>query len=89
MMLMPADDAITRNMVSKIWPFQEFCRRCRRKTGKRPKTSIEKTVEEKTCVMLERGDANTVDAINAAFVERLEGKWGALLIRHASYDVQI
>jgi hypothetical protein len=89
MMLMPTDDAITRNMMSKLWPFHEFCRRCRRKTGKRPTASIEKTVKEKTCVMLERGDANTVDAINAAFVERLVGERGALPIWHTSYDVQI
>ncbi len=45
----------------------------RRKTGKRPKTSMEKRVREKTWPVEGRREASTVDAIRAAFVLRLAG----------------
>ena len=47
--------------------------RWRRKTGKRPKTSMLKRVREKTCVVVGSREARTVLAIRAAFVEREAG----------------
>lgn len=47
--------------------------KCRRKSGKRPKIWMLKSVRLNTEVVVGRREASTVDAINAAFVERLEG----------------
>ena len=44
----PAPALITSTHVSDKWPDHEMCRRYRRKTGKSPKTSILKSVMEKT-----------------------------------------
>lgn len=44
----PPPAPMTRNVVRRRWPRQELWRRCRRNTGKRPKTSMEKRVKEKT-----------------------------------------
>ena len=55
-------------------------RSCRRKMGNKPKTSIEKSVNEKTCVVDSRRDASTVDAINAEFVEMDTGRLYILLV---------
>jgi len=43
------------------------------KHGKSPNTSMENRVRLNTCVVEGRREANTVDAINAAFVERDAG----------------
>lgn len=55
------------------WPRQDRWRACRLKTGKSPKTSMEKRVREKTCPVVGSREASTVEAIKAAFVERLAG----------------
>ncbi len=69
----PPPAPITRKMVSRRWPRQDRWRKWRRNTGKRPKTSMEKRVREKTWVVLGKRDARTVDAIRAALVERDAG----------------
>lgn len=69
----PAPDPRTREKVSNRWPCQETWRRCRRKTGKRPKTSMLKRVRLKTCVVLVSRDASTVEAIRAALVDNDAG----------------
>ena len=71
---MPAPATMTRESVRRRCPRQEICRRWRRKTGKSPKTSMLKRVREKTCVVLGRREARTVEAIRAALVEREAGK---------------
>ena len=63
----------TSNVVRATCPRQERCRAYRLKTGKSPKTSIEKRVKENTCPVLGSLLANTVDAISAALVLRLAG----------------
>lgn len=77
MMLRPAVDMRIRTRVRPAWSSEETCRRWRRKTGKRPKTWIEKRDREKTAVVVGRRDASTVLAISAALVERLDGKGAA------------
>lgn len=74
---MPADDRVTRKAVARTWPIHDSWRRWRRNTGNRPKTSILKSVNEKTCVVEVRREASTVDAMSAAFVDRDDGKGGA------------
>jgi hypothetical protein len=64
---------MTRTMVRITWPRDEVDRRCRRKIGKRPKTSMEKRVREKTWVVEGRREASTVDAISAELVEMEAG----------------
>lgn len=64
---------MTTKAVNVRWPRQETCRRCRRKTGKRPKTSMLNSVRLKTCVVDGSRDAKTVDAESAAFVDREAG----------------
>lgn len=72
-MLSPPEAKITSRMVSQRCRVQEWCLRWRRKTGKRPKTSMLKRVREKTCVVVGSREARTVLAIRAAFVEREAG----------------
>jgi len=48
-------------------------RRWRRNIGNSPKTSMEKRVKEKTCVVDVRRDASTVDAMSAALVDKDAG----------------
>lgn len=69
----PAPAPTTSASVSIRWPRQEICRRWRRKTGKRPNTSMLKRVRENTCVVEGSREASTVDAISAALVEREAG----------------
>ncbi len=69
----PAPAPKTREKVSNRWPCHEIWRRCRRKTGKRPKTSMLKRVRLKTCVVLVSRDASTVEAIRAALVDNDAG----------------
>lgn len=70
---MPVPAPTTNARVRSKWPRQEMWRRWRRKTGKRPKTSIEKRVREKTCVVEGRREARTVEAMRAALVDREAG----------------
>lgn len=70
---MPAPAPTTRVRVRSKCPRHEIWRRCRRKTGKRPNTSMEKRVREKTCVVEGRREARTVEAMRAALVEREAG----------------
>ena len=70
----PAPAPMTRERVSRRWPRHEMCRRWRRKTGKRPKTSMLKRVRLKTWVVLGSLEARTVEAMRAALVEREAGK---------------
>jgi hypothetical protein len=44
--------------------------------GKRPKTSIEKSDSEKTCVVEGSRDASTVEAMRAELVEMEAGRLG-------------
>jgi hypothetical protein len=69
----PAPAVMTSRIVVATCACCETCLRCRRKTGKRPKTSMENSVREKTCVVDERRDASTVEAMSAAFVESEAG----------------
>ena len=62
-----------RQKVSRRWPRQERWRRQPRHTGNRPKTSMLNNVRLKTWVVDFKREASTVEAINAAFVERLAG----------------
>lgn len=70
-MLAPAP--ATRARVRRRWPRHEMWRRWRRNTGKSPKTSMLKSVREKTCVVEGRREASTVEAMRAALVEREAG----------------
>lgn len=63
----------TRKRVRTRCPRQETWRRCLRKTGKRPKTSMLKRVKLKTCVVLGRREARTVEDIRAALVDSEAG----------------
>jgi hypothetical protein len=69
----PPPAPTTSEIVKKRWPPHDMRRRWRRNTGKRPKTSIEKSVSEKTWEVEGSLDARTVDAMRAAFVEREAG----------------
>lgn len=62
-----------RKIVNARWRGQEWCLRCRRKTGKRPKTSMLKSVKLNTWVVEGNREASTVLAMSAAFVEREAG----------------
>ena len=73
----PAPAEATNITVRTMCPDQEIWRRCRRKTGKRPNTSMEKRVRLKTWVVDGRRDASTVEAMRAAFVEREAGNFEA------------
>lgn len=64
-----------------------MCRKCRRKTGKRPKTSMLKSVRENTCVVEGRREASTVEAIRAALVERDAGNLGEEAGKHRPWSV--
>ena len=64
-------------LVSKRCRGSETLLRCRRKTGKRPKTWMLNSVRLKTELVDGRREASTVDAISAALVESDEGKGGA------------
>lgn len=66
---------MTSARVNKRCPRQLKCRRCRLKTGKRPNTSMLNNVKLNTCVVLGSLDANTVLAINAAFVLKEAGNF--------------
>lgn len=46
----------------------------RRKMGNKPKTSMEKSVREKTCVVDGSHEASTADAMTAVFVENDAGR---------------
>lgn len=70
----PPHALMMSTIVRARWPCQDMDRRCRRKMGKSPNTSMEKRVNENTCVVEGRRDASTVDAINAEFVEIEAGK---------------
>ena len=72
-MLRPPEARQTRMMVSQRCSVQEWCLRWRRKTGKRPKTSMLNRVREKTCAVVGKRDASTVLAISAAFVDSEAG----------------
>jgi hypothetical protein len=69
----PPDARTTRNIVRVRWRGQEWCFRCRRKTGKRPKTSMLNSVRLKTWFVDGRREARTVLAIRAAFVDSEAG----------------
>lgn len=69
----PLPAPITRKTVVTTCARNDTCLRWRRKTGKRPNTSIENRVSEKTWVVDVRREARTVDAIKAALVEREAG----------------
>lgn len=66
----PPPAPITRSAVRATCQRQDTWRKCLRKTGNSPKTSIEKSVREKTCWVDGSREASTVDAMRAAFVER-------------------
>jgi hypothetical protein len=65
---------VTNATVKAMLPFRDFARSCRRNMGKRPNTSIENNVSEKTCVVDGNREASTVDAISAELVEMEAGK---------------
>ena len=65
----PAPAVKMSRIVVMVCAREETCLRCLRKTGNRPKTSIEKSVREKTWVVELRREASTVEAMRAAFVE--------------------
>ena len=69
----PPPAPTTSNVVSVTCPRHDCWRAYRRKTGKSPNTSMLKSVREKTCPVLGRREASTVEAISAAFVLRLAG----------------
>lgn len=69
--------AITNDNVSRTCPVHDIARRCRLKTGNRPKTSMEKSVRLKTWVVDLRREASTVEAMRAAFVESEAGNFAA------------
>jgi hypothetical protein len=58
-----------RAIVRARWPRRDIDRRCRRKMGNRPNTSMENSVSEKTCVVDGSRDASTVEAIKAELVD--------------------
>lgn len=68
----------TRAIVSMVWSGNERLRRWRRKSGKRPKIWMEKSVRLKTDVVVGRREARTVEAMTAALVDREDGYvfWG-------------
>jgi hypothetical protein len=68
-----------RKIVSVRWSGQEWCLRCRRKTGKRPKTSMLNRVRLNTWIVDGSREARTVLAIKAAFVESEAGNLVELL----------
>ena len=63
----------TSIIVRVICPLQLICLRYLRKTGNKPKTSIEKSTRENTWVVVGRRDANTTEAMIAALVESEAG----------------
>jgi hypothetical protein len=69
----PPEASTIRKIVSVRCIGQEWCLRCRRKTGKRPNTSMLNRVRLKTCVVDGNREARTVLAIKAAFVESEAG----------------
>lgn len=69
----PPPAPTTNSMVRSAWACQATCRKCRRNTGNNPKTSIENRVREKTWVVEVSREARTVEAMRAAFVERVAG----------------
>lgn len=69
----PLPAPMTSKIVIMTCARNDTCRRCRRNTGNKPKTSIENNVSEKTCLVEVRRDARTVDAMRAALVEREAG----------------
>lgn len=73
----PAPAARTKAKVRSRCPVHDTWRRCLRKTGNNPNTSIEKSVKLNTCVVDGKRDANTVEAITAAFVDREAGNFAA------------
>lgn len=72
-----AVDSKIRAIVSRTWSGNETLRRCRRNTGKRPKTWMLNSVKLKTELVDGNRDASTVDAMSPALVEREEGNGGA------------
>ena len=67
---------VMRAEVSRTCRGSETWRRWRRKTGKSPKTWMEKRVRVNTEWVEGRREASTVEAMRAALVLRLEGKGG-------------
>lgn len=65
----PPQATTVNKIVSSKLPGQECVRSSRRNIGKRPKTSMEKSVKEKTCVVVGSREASTADAIIAEFVD--------------------
>lgn len=79
-MLKLAPAPMTRKPARNRWPRHETCRKCRRKTGKSPNTSMEKSMNEKTSVVDSSRDARTVAAMIAALVDREAGNLRASLL---------
>jgi len=69
----PALAMRTRATVRDVCRRNERDLRWRRKRGKRPKSWIEKSVREKTEVVVGRREARTVEAMTAALVDREDG----------------
>lgn len=65
---------VTNATVRMMLPFRDLARSCRRNKGKRPNTSIENNVSEKTCVVDGSREASTVEAISAELVEIEAGR---------------
>jgi hypothetical protein len=65
----PPHAAMVSKMVRTWWPNQDCAKSLRRKIGNNANTSIEKSVNEKTCVVEGSREAKTVDAIMAEFVD--------------------
>jgi hypothetical protein len=80
----PPDANTIKKIVSVRCRGQEWCFRCRRKTGKRPKTSMLKRVRLKTWFVDGRREARTVLAMRAAFVDSEAGNL-ELLVRWLYY----
>jgi hypothetical protein len=65
----PPHAAVTSAMVRARWPSGDRTRSCRRKIGNKPYISMEKRVNEKTCVVEGNLEARTAEAIIAEFVD--------------------
>jgi hypothetical protein len=69
----PPHAVTTSTSVSTAWPRHDRARSSRRNMGNSPKISMEKRVNEKTCVVDGSREASTADAIIAELVEMEAG----------------